>query len=91
MEEHISKLKAIDMLYDWSNHTMTDAETWHLRQVIGDIKSMPSALIQCKNCKWSEEYVPKCKTYYYCRKHGLYRRTEKDFCSQAERRGEGDE
>lgn len=43
MEEYISKLKVIDMLYDWSNHTMTDAETWHLRQVIGDIKSMPSA------------------------------------------------
>lgn len=43
MEEYISKLEVIDKLYDWSNHTMTDAETWHLRQVIGDIKSMPSA------------------------------------------------
>ena len=29
----------IDRLYDWSNHSATQAETWHLRQVIGDIKS----------------------------------------------------
>lgn len=38
----ISRQAVIDALYDWSNHTMTDAEAWHLRQVIGDIKSMPS-------------------------------------------------
>lgn len=50
MDEYISKSEVIDALYDWSNHTITDAETWHLRQVIGDIKSMPSALGVCNNC-----------------------------------------
>lgn len=38
----ISRDAVIDSLYDWSDHSMTDAETWHLRQVIGDIKSLPS-------------------------------------------------
>ena len=33
----------IDALYDWSEHSMTDAEAWHIKQVIGDIKSLPSA------------------------------------------------
>lgn len=42
----ISRQAVIDSLYDWSNHSMTDAETWHLRQVIGDIKSMPSVTPQ---------------------------------------------
>ena len=42
----ISRQAVIDNLYDWSNHSMTDAETWHLRQVIGDIKSMPSVTPQ---------------------------------------------
>lgn len=88
MEEYIRKLEVIDNLYDWSNHTMTDAETWHLRQVIGDIKSMPSALIQCKDCKWSEEDG---RAYLYCRKTGINRITEDDFCSRAERREEGEQ
>lgn len=39
--DFVSRLDVIDRLYDWSNHSITDAETWHLRQVIGDIKSMP--------------------------------------------------
>lgn len=39
----ISRQAAIDALYDWSEHSMTDAEAWHIRQVIGDIKSMPSS------------------------------------------------
>lgn len=42
-DDLISRQAAIDALYDWSEHSMTDAEAWHLRQVIGDIKSMPSA------------------------------------------------
>lgn len=42
----VSRQAVIDSLYDWSNHSMTDAETWHLRQVIGDIKSMPSVTPQ---------------------------------------------
>lgn len=42
-DDTISRQAAIDALYDWSNHTITDAEAWHLRQVIGYIKSMPSA------------------------------------------------
>ena len=44
--DFISRQAVIDSLYDWSNHSMTDAETWHLRQVIGDIKSMPSVTPQ---------------------------------------------
>jgi hypothetical protein len=43
MNDLISRQAAIDALYDWSEHSMTDAEAWHIRQVIGDIKSMPSA------------------------------------------------
>lgn len=42
MIDAVSRQDVIDRLYDWSNHSMTDAEAWHLRQVIGDIKSMPS-------------------------------------------------
>lgn len=44
--DFISRQAVIDSLYDWSNHSMTDAKTWHLRQVIGDIKSMPSVTPQ---------------------------------------------
>ena len=47
-------------------------------------------IIRCKDCKWSEEYVPMCKTYYFCREQGLYGKTEEDFCSHAERREEGE-
>ena len=36
-------MRLIDALYDWSEHSMTDAEAWHIKQVIGDIKSLPSA------------------------------------------------
>lgn len=43
MNDLVSRQAAIDALYDWSEHSMTDAEAWHIRQVIGDIKSMPSA------------------------------------------------
>jgi hypothetical protein len=43
MDDLISRQAVIDALYDWSEHSMTDAEAWHIRQVIGDIKSMPSA------------------------------------------------
>ena len=39
----ISRQAVIDALYDWSEHSMTDAEAWHVKQVIGDIKSLPSA------------------------------------------------
>lgn len=31
----------ISALESWEGHTITDAEAWHLRQVIGDIKSLP--------------------------------------------------
>ena len=43
MDDLISRQAAIDALYDWSEHSMTDAEAWHIKQVIGDIKSLPSA------------------------------------------------
>ena len=54
MSDLISRQAAIDALYDWSEHSMTDAEAWHIKQVIGDIKSLPSAqpeIIRCKDCK----------------------------------------
>ena len=43
MDDYIRRQAAIDALYDWSEHSMTDAEAWHIKQVIGDIKSLPSA------------------------------------------------
>jgi len=46
-EDLISRKAAIDALYDWSEHSMTDAEAWHIRQVIGDIKSLPPAEPNC--------------------------------------------
>ena len=49
MDDLISRQAAIDALYDWSEHSMTDAEAWHIRQVIGDIKSMPSAQPEWNN------------------------------------------
>ena len=58
---------------------------------IGLLPSAQPEIIRCKDCKWSEEYVPMCKTYYYCRKQGLYGKTEEDFCSHAERREEGEQ
>lgn len=36
----VDRQSVIDSLYDWADHSMTDAEAWHLRQVAGDIKSM---------------------------------------------------
>lgn len=41
--DNISRQAAIDALYHWSEHSMTNAEAWHIKQVIGDIKSLPSA------------------------------------------------
>lgn len=43
MDDLIRRQAVIDSLYDWSDHSITDAEAWHLRQVAGDIKSMPPA------------------------------------------------
>lgn len=43
----ISRSAVVDALYDWSEHSMTDAESWHIRQVIGDIKSLPPAEPNC--------------------------------------------
>ena len=67
----ISRQAVIDSLYDWSNHSMTDAETWHLRQVIGDIKSMPSVTPQePKTGHWyrqTNDFVD----YYECSECGM--------------------
>lgn len=43
MNDLISKQAVIESLYGWAEHSITDAEAWHLRQVIGDIKSMKAA------------------------------------------------
>ena len=47
MSDLISRQAEIDALYDWSEHSMTDAEAWHIRQVIGDIKSLPPVEPNC--------------------------------------------
>ena len=37
-----TKFNAVpDELMTWDGHCITDAEQWHLRQVIGSIKSIP--------------------------------------------------
>lgn len=41
--ELISRQAVIDALLDWAEHSITAEEDWHLRQVIGDIRSMPAA------------------------------------------------
>ena len=58
MSDLISRQAAIDALYDWSEHSMTDAEAWHIRQVIGDIKSMPSAQLERKTGRWIDAVLP---------------------------------
>lgn len=37
----IRRQDVIDELMTWDGHCITDAEQWHLRQVIGSIKSIP--------------------------------------------------
>ena len=37
----IRRQDVIDELMTWDDHCITDAEQWHLRQVIGSIKSIP--------------------------------------------------
>jgi len=67
MQDLISRQAVIDALYDWSEHSMTDAEAWHIKQVIGDIKSLPSAQPEPQWIPCSER-LPKeeKKTYWVC-------------------------
>lgn len=37
----VSRQAVIDELMTWEGHCITDQEEWHLRQVIGSIKSIP--------------------------------------------------
>lgn len=37
----INRQAVIDELMTWEGHCITDQEEWHLRQVIGSIKSIP--------------------------------------------------
>lgn len=37
----IRRQAVIDELMTWEGHCITDQEEWHLRQVIGSIKSIP--------------------------------------------------
>lgn len=39
-KNYVSRQDVIDSLYDWADHSATDFEMWHLRQIAGDIKSM---------------------------------------------------
>ena len=43
MNDYINREAVIDSLQDWKGNCMTDAEEWHIRQVIGDVKSLPAA------------------------------------------------
>ena len=58
MSDLISRQAAIDALYDWSEHSMTDAEAWHIKQVIGDIKSLPSAQPEQRWIPWDSGKFP---------------------------------
>ena len=40
----VGRQDVIERLEYWKDHEMTQAEGWHLRQVIGDIKSMPGIM-----------------------------------------------
>jgi hypothetical protein len=42
MDELISRQAVIDTVYDWSNYAPTDEEARNIRQVINDIKALPS-------------------------------------------------
>lgn len=53
----IFRQAAIDALYDWSEHSMTDAEAWHIKQVIGDIKSLPSAQPDEIPLEWIDKHL----------------------------------
>ena len=77
-DDLISRQAAIDALYDWSEHSMTDAEAWHIRQVIGDIKSLPSAqpeIIRCKDCKhWRQHnYQGAPLSFGFCESDDMWR------------------
>lgn len=39
-KDMVSRQAVIDELMTWDGHCITDAEQWHLRQVIGSIKSI---------------------------------------------------
>ncbi len=39
-ETSVTKDAVIDALNDWADHSVTQEEEWHLRQVAGDIRSM---------------------------------------------------
>jgi len=58
MDELISRQAVIDTVYDWSNYAPTDEEARNIRQVINDIKALPSVqseIIRCKDCKYRDE------------------------------------
>ena len=40
-KDMIRRQDVIDELMTWEGHCITDQEEWHLRQVIGSIKSIP--------------------------------------------------
>ena len=40
-KDMVSRQDVIDELMTWEGHCITDQEEWHLRQVIGSIKSIP--------------------------------------------------
>ena len=83
MSDLISRQAVISALYDWSEHSMTVAEAWHIRQVIGDIKSLPSAqpeIIRCKECLW--------RIGRDCTRFTDLPVYMDDYCGRAKRRGE---
>lgn len=60
--ELISRQAVIDTLLDWAEHSITAEEEWHLRQVIGDIRSMPG---ERKQGKWIPTQNPDWKAYWH--------------------------
>ena len=73
MSELIDRHVVIEALYDWAEHSATQQEEWHLRQVIGDIKSMPSVQPEPKTGRWLDSNIcglmdvvvcDQCNTFY---------------------------
>ena len=69
MAEYIERNDVIDALTSWADHSITDQESWHIRQVVGDLKSFPAAdvnpvvhghWIDLRDCSNSGTYCSNC-------------------------------
>lgn len=91
MDELISRQALVDAIYaqsDDDGYYVATAES--LERLINGLPTVPSEIIRCENCKWSDWYT----TAYgeklcYCMEHDSSGHTVFDFCSYAERKNDG--